>query len=1003
MPKITASNAFSDLQSKGIISKEDPNALFTDLHQIGAGNFGIVYRARDKATGENVAIKKLKFDAKRKFSSEDLNDMIREIEFLSIVKHKNCIESKGCYLDHNIPWLVMEYCLGSVADILEVQKHPLKECEIAAIVKEVLCGLVFLHRENYIHRDIKAGNILFSENGGVKISDFGSASFQSPANSFVGTPFWIAPEVIMAMESGLYDTRADVWSVGITCIEMAELKPPYMESANSMAALYQIALNPPPKLRPAHWSSQFHNFVDFLLQKKQEDRPTSAEALSHPFCSSVRNPTAIISELVQLALANANEENQMRPRLRKALCDNGYSHEESSPDAHDSSAGRRRDSQTNGKAAPGGVNTPGDVSYDGSHRSVSTADDACARGSMGTPNSVASSMSGLSVYMSADRSGARQQQQQQLPPPPSPSIGIWNELAASPSQHSLAQQRPQQVQPIEQSYHPQEETLEVQEGIFQDTSPLEPTQAGVAAVQPWGAVYAGSTENRTAAVSKQAPSGDTALSKTTVAAPGAGQIAVSPVRGATAAAKIGNFPTLKTQRMLRRAQGAGVGGAEDSSAFLDKFYSFGALRRLCHRHTKKLAHEITRLTELEEAKKAELNREFTNFINAKKKAVGRLQEQHERDRELAMKKATEDETKYLRQLEADVKAQMKMRRKSYNRPKSMAGFPGSGSPFNDPHGGNQPELDQLYKRLQSESTRQLQLWRYSSLCKYHDLQLTQFAQRTKLQEEVANEKAALLLNQHEQLRAVELQNQGFKHQLQRCHLEEKRNFLCEEQVRYDDSQKVKFEKEKRIRMKQLEKELKHLEELQRPTSKVANWFLGRRKQPSDSPNDKSRVDDLLKEDPRLTMEEIRKQKKEALERQFEIDAAALADKVGLLRAQMVLYQDHLSGEFHVQQKQEETELRNRIALRAEKLEEAIKRNAQAVSDENAQVKRRIEMEFAARKHHLQEECQKLGVDFQALQLAYEESVIFGHVQHQPGLATAGAAVARPNRSSYLPP
>ncbi|VDM02429.1 unnamed protein product [Schistocephalus solidus] len=164
----------------------------------------------------------MKFDAKRKFSSEDLNDMIREIEFLSIVKHKNCIESKGCYLDHNIPWLVMEYCLGSVADILEVQKHPLKECEIAAIVKEVLCGLVFLHRENYIHRDIKAGNILFSENGGVKISDFGSASFQSPANSFVGTPFWIAPEVIMAMESGLYDTRADVWSVGITCIEMGK-------------------------------------------------------------------------------------------------------------------------------------------------------------------------------------------------------------------------------------------------------------------------------------------------------------------------------------------------------------------------------------------------------------------------------------------------------------------------------------------------------------------------------------------------------------------------------------------------------------------------------------------------------------------------------------------------------------------------------------------------------------------------------------------------------------
>ncbi|BHF73595.1 Serine/threonine-protein kinase TAO1 [Sparganum proliferum] len=870
---------------------------------------------------------------------------------------------------------------------------------------------------------------------------------------------------------------------------MAELKPPYMESANSMAALYQIALNPPPKLHRAQWSEQFHDFVDFLLKKKasalsigastsfvlifklldvHEERPTSAEALAHPFCSSVRNPNAILSELVQSALANANEENQMRPRLRKALCDNGYGHEESSPDVHGVGAGgsSRRGSQTNGQAVAG-VTTPRDVSYDSSQKSASTADDAtestsnsmrsafscsstslhtqpirkesdlipnsqgvlsvggssneCPRGSMGTPNSVASSMSGLSVYMSADRASARQQQQQQqqqqqhqqMPPPPSPSIGIWNELTGqteneSPSQQSLLQQRPQQGQAIEQSNHRQE-ALEVQAGIPQTTtSPLElaPTHAGIAS-----SFNAGSTGNRPPPhiPASELPSTGSPMHPSEPKSTPAASTTASPTRGANAAAKIGNFPTLKTQRMLRRAQGAGGGGggggAEDSSAFLDEFYSFGALKRLCHRHTKKLAHEINRLKELEEAKKAELNREFINFINAKKKAVGRLQEQHERDLELAMKKAAEDEAKYLRQLEADVKAQLKMRRKSYNRPKSMAGFPGSGSPFNDPHGGNQPELDQLYKRLQSESTRQFQLWRYGGLCKRHDLQLSQFAQRTKLQEEVANEQASLLLNQHEQLRAFELQNQGFKHQLQRCHLEEKRNFLCEEQLRYDDGQKVKFEKEKRVRMKQLEKELKHLEELQRPTSKVANWFLGRRKQSSDSPNDKSRVGDLLKEDPRLTMEEIRRQKKEALERQFAVDAAALADKVGRLRAQMVLYQEHLSREFHVQQKQEETELRNRIALRAEKLEEAIKRNAQAVSDENAQEKRRIEVDFAARKHCLQEECQKLGVDFQALQLAYEESVNFGHVQQQPGpgLAAASAAVVRPHRSSYLPP
>ncbi|VDM04295.1 unnamed protein product [Schistocephalus solidus] len=118
----------------------------------------------------------------------------------------------------------------------------------------------------------------------------------------------------------------------------------------------------------------------------------------------------------------------------------------------------------------------------------------------------------------------------------------------------------------------------------------------VAAAKLWGAVNAGSAENHTVPVSKQEFSGDTALSKATTTAPAIGQIVASPVRGATAAAKIGNFPTLKTQRMLRRAQGSGLGGAEESSAFFDKFYSFGTLRRLCHRHAKKLAHEITRQT-----------------------------------------------------------------------------------------------------------------------------------------------------------------------------------------------------------------------------------------------------------------------------------------------------------------------------------------------------------------------------------------------------------------------
>lgn len=116
----------------------------------------------------------------------------------------------------------MEYCLGSASDIIEVHKRPLKEEEIAAICEGVLRGLHYLHSLGRIHRDVKAGNILLTENGTVKLADFGSASIKCPANSFVGTPYWMAPEVILAMDEGQYDGKVDVWSLGITCIELGD-------------------------------------------------------------------------------------------------------------------------------------------------------------------------------------------------------------------------------------------------------------------------------------------------------------------------------------------------------------------------------------------------------------------------------------------------------------------------------------------------------------------------------------------------------------------------------------------------------------------------------------------------------------------------------------------------------------------------------------------------------------------------------------------------------------
>lgn len=160
-----------------------------------------------------------------------------------------------------------------------MHKKPLREEEISAICHDSLKGLEYLHSQSRIHRDVKAGNILLTENGTVKLADFGSASMGSPANSFVGTPYWMAPEVILAMDEGQYDGKVDVWSLGITCIELAERKPPYF-NMNAMSALYHIAQNDSPILNyNFEWTDSFRNFVNSCLRKNPNERPTSSAML----------------------------------------------------------------------------------------------------------------------------------------------------------------------------------------------------------------------------------------------------------------------------------------------------------------------------------------------------------------------------------------------------------------------------------------------------------------------------------------------------------------------------------------------------------------------------------------------------------------------------------------------------------------------------------------------------------------------------------------------------
>uniref|UniRef100_A0A8D3D6W7 Serine/threonine-protein kinase TAO3 n=1 Tax=Scophthalmus maximus TaxID=52904 RepID=A0A8D3D6W7_SCOMX len=334
MPSSTRKGLPKDPELADLFFKDDPEDVFCDLHEIGHGSFGAVYFARNSYSNEVVAIKKMSYNGKQ--TTEKWQDIIKEVKFLGQLRHPNTIEYKGCYLKDNTAWLVMEYCLGSASDLLEVHKKPLQEMEIAAITHGALLGLAYLHSHNMIHRDVKAGNILLTELGQVKLADFGSASIASPANSFVGTPYWsvctrqvilcvclcvflrMAPEVILAMDEGQYEGKVDIWSLGITCIELGDERKPPLFNMNAMSALYHIAQNDSPTLQSNEWSDPFRSFVDYCLLKIPQDRPSSGELLRHDFVRRERSPRILI-DLIQRTKDAVRELDNLQYRKMKKI------------------------------------------------------------------------------------------------------------------------------------------------------------------------------------------------------------------------------------------------------------------------------------------------------------------------------------------------------------------------------------------------------------------------------------------------------------------------------------------------------------------------------------------------------------------------------------------------------------------------------------------------------------------------------------------------------------
>ncbi|CAN8023834.1 unnamed protein product [Ixodes persulcatus] len=295
--------------------EENPEDYWEIIGELGDGAFGKVYKARHKITNVLAAAKICELKGE-----DDLEDFTVEIDILVECKHHNIVDLKEAFFFEGKLWMLIEFCEGGAVDSIMIDlEKPLTESQIRYLCHEICEGLRFLHSNKVIHRDLKAGNVLLTLDGDVKIADFGVSAKNKHTlqkrDSFIGTPYWMAPEVVLCetYRDNPYDYKADIWSLGITLIEFAQMEPPNNEM-NPMRVLLKIQKSDPPSLaQPSKWSKEFKDFLALCLIKDPNQRPSSEELLKHPFIanSTDRKPLKdLISEYKAEVVEEVTEEQE---------------------------------------------------------------------------------------------------------------------------------------------------------------------------------------------------------------------------------------------------------------------------------------------------------------------------------------------------------------------------------------------------------------------------------------------------------------------------------------------------------------------------------------------------------------------------------------------------------------------------------------------------------------------------------------------------------------------